>query len=239
MMHDAWSHVLEKTQMRKAAGWWTKCPFAWTLLLLFVAAVWWHAEGKTGYHSRDVHHDWVRSWIWWRPLWMPVQCLLWRTWPYLSSGNSTSLSLSLPPFSLISSSILCTPIFHVSSRYKKKHNMFAQLTRRRRFAQGARRNMFAPQGYKKKHNMFAPQGYKKNHNMFAQGYKKKQGSEVEKCIFWGTKHVQWATRSDSPERRSRLGYKKKTGFKVEKLCVFFGHKRLAMSCNKSRQEGNK
>jgi len=80
--------------------------------------------------------------------------------------------------------------------------MFAQLTRRRRrFAQGARRNMFAPQGYKKTHNMFAPQGYKKNHNMFVQGYKKnhnmfvqgykkKQGSEVEKCIFWGTKHVQ-------------------------------------------------
>jgi hypothetical protein len=104
---------------------------------------------------------------------------------------SLSLSLSLSPFSLISSSILCTPIFHVSSRYKKKHNMFAQLTRRRRgFAQGARRNMFAPQGYKKTHNMFAPQGYKKNHNMFVQGYKKKQGSEVEKCIFWGTKHVQ-------------------------------------------------
>lgn len=122
------------------------------------------------------------------------------------------LSLSLPPFSLISSRILYTPIFHVSSRYKKKHNMFAQLTRRRRFSQGARRNMFAPQGYKKK-----------------------QGSEVEKCIFRGTKHVQW----DSPERRSRLGYKKKTGFEVEKLCGFFGHKRLAMSCNKSRQQGNK
>jgi hypothetical protein len=84
--------------------------------------------------------------------------------------------------------------------------------------------------------MFAPQGYKKNHNMFApQGYKKKQGSEVEKCIFRGTKHVQW----DSPERRSRLGYKKKTGFEVEKLCGFFGHKRLAMSCNKSRHQGNK
>jgi len=43
--------------------------------------------------------------------------------------------------------------------------------------------MFAPQKYKKKYNMFAPQGYKKNHNMFAQGYEKKQGSEVEKCIF--------------------------------------------------------
>jgi hypothetical protein len=51
-----------------------------------------------------------------------------------------SLSLSLSAFSLISSRILYTPIFHVSSRYKKKHNMFAQRTRRRRFAQGARRN---------------------------------------------------------------------------------------------------
>jgi hypothetical protein len=76
--------------------------------------------------------------------------------------------------------------------------------------------------------------------MFAQGYKKKQGSEVEKCIFRGTKHVQWATRSDSPERRSRLGYKKKIGFEVEKLCVFLGHKRLAMSCATSldRRETN-
>jgi hypothetical protein len=62
--------------------------------------------------------------------------------------------------------------------------------------------------------------------MFAQVYKKKQGSEVEKFIFWGTKHVQWARRSDSPEWRSRLGYKKKTGFEVEKLCVSLGIKHL-------------